>query len=683
MHTKKRIFVADLTHTAQGIAALSFPLGASFIVSYAKKMLGDSFDFRLFKFPEKLALAIRDEPPDILGLSGYSWNLEIGHRLASWAKQRNPNLVVIMGGPNFPTAVEDKAAFLAERPAIDFFIENEGEVGFVALLGQLLDHGLDAAALKRRRPAIVNCAYLAAPGDFVDPTIRRIDDVNQIPSPYLSGILDEFFESPLVPMLETTRGCPFSCAFCADGLASKNLVTRFEDGRTREELDYIARRVRNVDEIIITDLNFGMYKQDADTARAIADLQDRYKWPVLVKASAGKNKPERVIEAASILKGAWVIGSAVQSTDPEVLRNIKRANISTKAYEDFIRYVNSQSKEAQSYTEIILALPGDTKAKHFGSLRTGIEARVNTVRMYQAMLLVGTDMASSDTRRKFDLLGRYRIMPGCLGTYKFGDDTAAVAEIEEIIVASKDMSFDDYVSCRVMNLIIETFYNNSLFEEVFQALRAMNLSVFDVLAYLHARADLYTPRMRAIVDSFVAATRDDLYPSRAAARDYIAQPEVLEKHLSGELGTNELLGHRAMLYLELEDISAVLVESVKRFLAGRGMLDDRLVLYLDEVRRYILCKKRDVHCSESRIEESFRYDFGAIEEADFGVDPRELDPSPTRVPLVFFHTDGQRQHIRNALALYLNHPGGLGRMIQRNNLKMMYRQVARAVSRAA
>ncbi|MGH6952601.1 MAG: hypothetical protein ACREGL_00340, partial [Alphaproteobacteria bacterium] len=447
--------------------------------------------------------------------------------------------------------------------------------------------------------------------------------------------------------------------------------------------DYIARRVKNVDEVIITDLNFGMYKQDADTARAIADLQDRYKWPVLVKASAGKNKPERVIEAASILKGAWVIGSAVQSTDPEVLKNIKRANISTKAYEDFIRYVNSQSKEAQSYTEIILALPGDTKAKHFGSLRTGIEARVNTVRMYQAMLLIGTDMASSDTRRKFDLLGRYRIMPGCLGVYKFGDDSVAVAEIEEIIVASKDMSFDDYVSCRVMNLIIETFYNNSLFEEVFQALRAMNLSVFDVLSYLHARADLYTPRMRAIVDSFIAATRDDLYPSLAAARDYIAQPEILERHLSGELGTNELLGHRAMLYLELEDVSAVFVEAVKQFLAERGMLDDRMVVYLDEVRRYILCKKRDVHRSESRVEDSFRYDFGAIEEADFGVDPRELDPSPTRVPLEFFHTDGQRQHIRNALALYLNHPGGLGRMIQRNNLKMMYRQVARAVSRAA
>ena len=59
-------------------------------------------------------------------------------------------------------------------------------------------------------------------------------------------------------MLETTRGCPFACSFCVDGSASKNRVTRYDHQRTLDELTYIAKRVNNIEELTITDLNFGI-----------------------------------------------------------------------------------------------------------------------------------------------------------------------------------------------------------------------------------------------------------------------------------------------------------------------------------------------------------------------------------------------------------------------------------------
>ena len=37
---KKSIWISDLTHTAQGIGANGFPLGASYIYSYTKKKAG-------------------------------------------------------------------------------------------------------------------------------------------------------------------------------------------------------------------------------------------------------------------------------------------------------------------------------------------------------------------------------------------------------------------------------------------------------------------------------------------------------------------------------------------------------------------------------------------------------------------------------------------------------------------
>ena len=108
----KKVYIADLTHTGNGTMALTFPLGASYVASYAKKILGNKFDIKLFKYQDRLHEAILNEPPQILGLSNYCWNIELGYTLIEWAKTINPILIVIVGGPNFPTTTGDKIKFL-------------------------------------------------------------------------------------------------------------------------------------------------------------------------------------------------------------------------------------------------------------------------------------------------------------------------------------------------------------------------------------------------------------------------------------------------------------------------------------------------------------------------------------------------------------------------------------------
>ena len=34
----------------------------------------------------------------------------------------------------------------------------------------------------------------------------------------VTGVLDEFFDGKLAPLLETNRGCPFQCTFCVQGV---------------------------------------------------------------------------------------------------------------------------------------------------------------------------------------------------------------------------------------------------------------------------------------------------------------------------------------------------------------------------------------------------------------------------------------------------------------------------------
>ena len=77
----------------------------------------------------------------------------------------------------------------------------------------------------------------------IGENIGTLDDLNEIPSPYLNGMLDEFFEDRWMPVLETNRSCPYRCTFCAWGIGTQKLM-RFSEERVLTEIEYIAERCK-------------------------------------------------------------------------------------------------------------------------------------------------------------------------------------------------------------------------------------------------------------------------------------------------------------------------------------------------------------------------------------------------------------------------------------------------------
>ena len=672
---KKAIWISDLTHTAQGIGANGFPLGASYIYAYAKNFFGNEFDFKLFKLPAHLEEDLRSTSPTIFSFSNYSWNLELGYKFALLAKQRDPNVVTVFGGPNFPTDENEKLDFLKKKPAIDFYIELEGELGFVDLVKALSENNFNVKQLKKLGKKIINTCYIHD-DKLITGSIERIKDINIIPSPYLTGALDHSFQLPLIPMIETTRGCPFTCTFCADGLDIKSKINRYESQRTREELQLIAKNINKVDELIVTDLNFGMYKQDMETAKEIANIQKNYNYPISVDAPAGKNMPKRIINIASIMKG-WSMGGVIQSSDPDVLKAIKRSNISISAYQDLIDFGNKQ-KTNRTYTEIILGLPSDTKEKHFESLRLGVEKSVNNLRMHQAMLLTGTEMASKRDREKYGLVTKFRTLPGNVGNYNILNEEHPVAEIEEIVVGSNTLSMNDYVECRIMNLIIKTFYNNNIFNEIHSMQRAMGISPFDCLVYIKDHEEMYTEKVKKIIESFVTETTEDLFDTREKANEYVLSPNVINKYINGELGTNELFFHSSLLFNEFKDISDLIFESVKRVIKQKGLLTPLIENYLTDLKRFTLMRKNiPLNNTESVLLGEFEYDFEKIHKSEYFLNPNSISKLKTPIQLKFFHTNKQQEHITNQQKLYSNHALGLGRLLQQTNLNLVFRSFER------
>ena len=72
----------------------------------------------------------------------------------------------------------------------------------------------------------------------VGENIGALDDLNEIPSPYLNGMLDEFFDDRWMPVLETNRSCPYRCTFCAWGIGTQKLMKFDEQIRFKKDLGY-------------------------------------------------------------------------------------------------------------------------------------------------------------------------------------------------------------------------------------------------------------------------------------------------------------------------------------------------------------------------------------------------------------------------------------------------------------
>ncbi len=347
------IWLADLTYTQQSISAESMPYSVACLGAYLTKQVPD-VAVRLFKYPEKLITALETaaDPPKVVGLTHYVWNARLSLTIARAIKSKWPGTTIVLGGPHYSLDVAERLAFLRENVEIDYYVSGEGEQAFTDLI----------VALRRSFDEMI----LPIPGVHTarsDPShvalVRpRMREMAPLPI-YESGMLDEFFDGQLVPIIQTNRGCPFTCSFCVEGESYYSKVASHDAQYIRSELEYIAKIMGPLvqkggrNELIITDSNFGMYAQDIVICEGIRDLQEQYGWPRYINATTGKNRRERVLEAIQKTAGAIQLTGSVQSLDPDVLTNIRRRNIDASAL--LGQALQAAEAGATSYSEVILA----------------------------------------------------------------------------------------------------------------------------------------------------------------------------------------------------------------------------------------------------------------------------------------------------------------------------------------
>lgn len=139
--------------------------------------------------------------PDVLGISCYIWNIAFVGQLLPALRAALPACVIVLGGPEVSHNVGE---VLNRHPQTDYVLAGEGELPFARLLDALYGQGELAE--------VPGLCYRQGEGLVISPTF--VHDTMQ-PSPYCPEYLEAL--KGRIAYLETSRGCPYACAFCLSG----------------------------------------------------------------------------------------------------------------------------------------------------------------------------------------------------------------------------------------------------------------------------------------------------------------------------------------------------------------------------------------------------------------------------------------------------------------------------------
>ena len=193
-------------------------LGIYSLKTYGEKMLkewglAEQVEISLAEYTinhqmEQILQDIYKRKPDVIGFSCYIWNISYVKMILADIKKVLPNVKIWAGGPEVSYHAE---AFLKEEPAVDLVMMAEGEITFAHFLKALLE----GEELKQ----VPGLMLRNDDGTFTDTGFRQVMDMSQFPFPYAFMDMKEL-EHRII-YYESSRGCPFSCAYCLSSIDKK------------------------------------------------------------------------------------------------------------------------------------------------------------------------------------------------------------------------------------------------------------------------------------------------------------------------------------------------------------------------------------------------------------------------------------------------------------------------------
>lgn len=313
----------------------------------------------------------------VAGFSVYTWNAAEFLVLMRFVKESCPGVTIVAGGPH----VQQARDYLFTDP-VDLIVLGEGEKTFQDWLdrGDSEDWANIPGIAFRRDGVMISTQER--------PRFRNLDEL-----PSALDVID-LCDSDGKPYdciaYETSRGCPYKCAFCewGTGAIGTKMVT-FSVERIRDDWRRIvAAGIRN---IWLTDSNFGALKDDLEKARALCELKRETGLPYTFATSWSKKHNPRVQEIVHMMHEHGLLPHyhlALQTLTPLALKLSNRQNMAANKYEPIAREMAKAGVPIAC--ELIWGLPGDNLADFEHNLDR-LFAVFPTLNIFGYTLLPGTE----------------------------------------------------------------------------------------------------------------------------------------------------------------------------------------------------------------------------------------------------------------------------------------------------
>ena len=394
----------------KGIDWLPYPAGCLVSAAMKEQDITDRFNFNEIWFERNHPSEYKDDFSniDMLCLTNFQWNQTYNDALAKSYKEGNPKGKVIYGGNNVPENQDIAEEYIKERPFLDMCFVGQSEGNFINFLKNYDDD------------------WSKQEGSFgKDWFSVNPDKTNYItetmPTPYLDGVYDSILNKDrsrrYMAHLETNRGCPFRCAFCDWGSATRSKVVKYNEEKVYENIDWLWNPVNKICLVAVLDANFGLNERDITILEHIIKTKHRYnnRLTHIVLTGLVKNKTPYLETIYEMLYSEWKsfdypsIKFGIQSHSPETLKTINRENIKNELL--YPLFDSLTAKKLPVITEIILGLPGETKDSWLETLEIEQKLNVSETRIFTLEVIVNTPMNSKEFKEKNGLKIKKILMP--------------------------------------------------------------------------------------------------------------------------------------------------------------------------------------------------------------------------------------------------------------------------------
>jgi anaerobic magnesium-protoporphyrin IX monomethyl ester cyclase len=320
---------------------------------------------------DQLLARLHGAQADAILFSCYIWNTELTLKLASDLKQLAPGTAIVLGGPEVSFGSFD---MMVRNRAISGIVRGEGE----QTVRELLQALRDGAPLD----AIAGITYREGEEIVANPEREALAELDLIPSPFAAGLVD--LAKPLV-YYETSRGCPFSCAFCMSSI--DHGVRSFPMDRIERDLEILRERGAQTVKLVDRTFNY-----DAGRANQIWRfiLEQNTASKFHFEIAADLLTDENLALLAEVPPGQFRFEIGVQSGGEETLAKVERKSSLAKVFAN-VRRLKAET-QVTVHLDLVAGLPGESLPGFLASLQGLFEMGPDHIQVEALKVMKGTPM---------------------------------------------------------------------------------------------------------------------------------------------------------------------------------------------------------------------------------------------------------------------------------------------------